>query len=481
MKMYSRMNLFRAFALFTVCLLVSSRAFAGGGELIIFQGDLKNPVEKDFKEKYLPQIKEMAKTQGVSVIEKNIAKGAPAEVRSTPSIFFQNHLGRSIFIGRYHNIDKIKTFIRTVSRMPQPVATNEKHDVLTWRKERALVYSPIKLTPLDGVIPPGFDQDAFHKAALLALAKGADLATFQPLYSAVRSDRAMYLALYPYHGTDGKFFLSAEMYSQFNCIEPIMKRFDKPFEGTFAAWQKVLEEAGKVLQTEIFAQLASTTRGDGMVPVTEKTAAPTWEAYGLSLPKAPVGAAASPVANVQLGTKWEVAGPIEPGTPLLNFSFLAPVDNYAGEVHVLFGELQFSEGPSVDNTIGKFGIETNSLTMGDPELDAHVSTMIAMVEHPKAYFTFAKMLSMEQPKLAFGTLTQFALRGELEFMGIKTPVDVTAQMEPVLDDQGAARISVYASFSLRLKEKYNIDGPDGPAPSNDTMQFFLNFLLKPKA
>ncbi len=468
-------------ALALLALAFVGNAFAGGGEMVVFLGDAKNPVEKDFKEKYLPQIKEMAKTQGISVTEKNIVKGAPEQVKFTPAIFFQNHLGRSLFIGRYQNIDKVRTFVRTVSRMPQGQATNEKHDVLVWEKERARIYSPIKLTPLDGVIPPGFDQAAFHKAGLEALAKGASNAQLQALFTAQRNDRAMYLALYPYHGTDGKFFLSAEMYSQFNCIEPIMKRFDKPFEGTYAAWQKVLEEAGGVLQAEVFKQLASTTKGDGLVPVPAKTLTKTWEELGLNLPKAPEGAAANAASNVKLGTSWEFAGPVEPGAPVLNFSFLAPVDNYAGEIKVLFGDLEFSDGPNIENTIGKFGIETASLTMGDFGLDSHVKEMIAMLEHPKAFFTFEKMLSMEQPKLAFGTLTQFALRGELDFMGIKSPIDVTAQMEPVLDDQGAARISVYASFSLRLKEKYQIDGPDGPSPSNDTMQFFLNFLLKPKA
>ncbi len=464
-----------------MCVAFSGNLFAGGGELIVFSGDAKNPVERDFHDKFLPKIKEMAKAQGVTVIEKSIAKGIPEQVNFTPAIFFQNHLGRSLFIGRYQNIDKVQTFVRTVTRMPQAWVTNEKHDVLVWQRERARIYSPIKLTPLDGVIPPGFDQAAFHKAGLAALEKGADDATLRELFSAERNDRAMYLALYPYHGTDGKFFLSAEMYSQFNCIEPIMKRFEKPFEGTFASWEKVMEEAGKELQAEVFKQLASTTRGDGLVPVSSNLTVKSWEALGLNLPKAPAGGASNVATDVKLGTRWEFAGPVEPGAPVLNFSFLAPVDNYAGEIKVLFGALQLSEGPSIENATGKFGIETASLTMGDAGLNSHVKEMIAVLEHPKAYFTFAKMLSMEQPRLAFGTLTQFALRGELDFMGVTAPIDVTAQMEPVLDEQGAARLQVYASFSLRLKEKYKLDGPDGPAPSNDTMQFFLNFLLKPAA
>lgn len=466
----------------TACILLglSSALQAGGGELIVFLGDAKNPVERDFKEKYLPQIKEVAKAQGVNVKEKLIAKGAPEAVHFTPSMYYQNHLGRSLFLGRYQSLDKVKTFLRTVSRLPQGEIQNEKHDVLVWQRERMRIFSPIKFTALDGVVPSGFDQAAFHAEALTTLAKGANTATLNALFTAQRNDRAIYLALYPYHGTDGKFFLSAEMYSQFNCIEPIMKRFDNPFQGTFKAWQKVVEEAGAALQIEIAKQLASTTKGDGLVPVPSKTPHLTWENLGLTLPKAPEGSKANANANVPLGTQWEYAGPVEPGSPVINFSFLAPVDNYGGEIKTLFGALQFSAGPSIENTVGKFGIETNSLTMGDAGLDHHVQEMIAIAEHPKAYFTFEKIVSLEQPKLAFGAITQLVVQGELDFMGVKAPIDVTTQMEPGLDDQGAPRIAVTASFSIRLKEKYNLDGPDGPLPAKDSMQFFLNFLLKPK-
>lgn len=462
-------------------LLWVGKVHAGGGELIVFTGDADAAVTKDFKEKFLPQIKEMAKSQGISLTEKNISKGAPAEVTFTPSIYFQNHLGRSLYIGRYHYIDKLKTFIRTVSRMPQPVATNEKHDVLVWKRERATVFSPVKITPLGGVVPDGHDAEGFHKAAMAALAKGASNYNLQALYTAQRSDRAMYLALYPYHGTDGKFFLSAEMYSQFNCIDPIYKRFDKPFEGVWKSWEKVFEEAGKVLQDEVAAQLASTAKGDGMLPIPRSAASKSWDELGLTLPKAPEGAAANTAVQVPLGQKWEFAGPAEAGGSVLNFSFLAPMDYYAGEVKAMFGGMELSGGPSIDQAIGKFGIETGSLTMGDPGLDAHVHEMIAILEHPKAFFAFEKMLSMENPKLAFGVLTQFAVHGQLEFMSVKVPLDVTAQLEPVLDENGNPRLMVNAAFGLRLKEYFGLDGPDGPQPAADSMQFLLNFLLKPAA
>jgi hypothetical protein len=463
-------------------LLFGFHAFAAqGGELVIFTSATSNAVEKDFKTNYLPKIKEMAKAQGVTVIEKVVSKGAPENITYSPAMVFQNHLGRSLYIGRYHYVDKLKTFIRTVSRMPQPPATNEKHNVLVWKRERSTVFSPVKITAPNGAVPAEFDATKFLKAALEATAKGATSYTLHELYAAQRTDRAMYWALYPFVADDGKLYLSAEMYSQFNCIEPIFKRFDNPFAGTWKNWEKVFEEAGKTMQAEVEKQLLSTTHGDGMTPLPISNPIKSWEDLGLTLPKAPSGNDTKQVVNLTLGTKWTFAGPIEEGTPVVNFSFLAPMDTYAGEVKNLFGDLTLGEGASILEALGKFGIETSSLTMGDPSLDHSVHDMIAIVDNPKAFFTLQKITSLEHPQLAFGSLTQFVVAGELEFMKINAPLDVTAQIEPVLDENGQARLIVNASFRLRLKEKYGIDGPDGPMPSADTMQFFLNFLLKPVA
>jgi hypothetical protein len=166
---------------------------------------------------------------------------------------------------------------------------------------------------------------------------------------------------------------------------------------------------------------------------------------------------------------------------VINFSFLAPLDYYAGEVKQLFGGLEFGEGPAIGGSVGKFGIELPSLTMGDPALDAHVREMLRMVEHPQSHFTFAHAVALENPQVRVGTVTQFTVGGMLEFMGVAAPIDVIAQLEPGLDAQGDPQISVLASFALRLKERYGLDGPDGPMPAKDSMQFSINFLLKPAA
>jgi hypothetical protein len=164
---------------------------------------------------------------------------------------------------------------------------------------------------------------------------------------------------------------------------------------------------------------------------------------------------------------------------MVSFSFLAPVDYYAGEVGKLFGDMQLGKSASLSSAMGSFGIETESLSMGDLSLDHSVHGMLNIADHPKAFFRFKELKDIEGAELSFNGMSQFTVAGELELMGIRAPLEVRAQMEPFLGDDGQARLMVTASFQVRIKETFGLDGPDGPQPAADTMQFLLNFVLKP--
>lgn len=457
-------------------------AFAGSGQLIVFTSQSGHPVTVDLVQTYLPKLQEMAAAQDIEVKVIEVTDKAPELITYTPAIVFQNHLGRSLYVGRYHYVDKVKTFIRTVKRMPQQTVDNEKHDVLVAQLGRSTVVTPVKLTDLGGTQPAKFDQAAFHKEALLALASGMKSYTFKDLYHPKRNERLVYTAFYPYRGVDGKLFVSAEMYSQFNCVEAIYKRFDKPFEGTWKDRKALFKAIGTEIEAEVMRQLASTDKGDGLLPLPSTVKTVSWESMGLALPPAPPAAeGGATAAPVKLSQRWDVAGPVDKDMPVVGFAFPAPLDYYAGELSALTGLLKVGDGLDMNTALGEFSVRMESLTMGDPALDHSVAGMLKMVDYPVSHFHFRKMKSMENAKLAFGYVTQFVVQGEFEFMGVKAPVDVTAQVEPVLDDAGAARLQVYAVFAIRLKERYGVNGPDGPADAKDTVNFTLNFLLKPAA
>jgi hypothetical protein len=461
-------------------LQLSARAFTG--QLLVFVHQPAHPVSQDFTTQYLPKLQAMAAAQDISLQVIEVTDAAPDLVTMTPAIVFQNHLGRSLYIGRYHYIDKVKTFIRTVKRLPQQTVDHEKHDVLVAQIGRSSLVTPVKLTDLSGTPPANFDQAAFHKMALAALDAGMQQYALKTTYHPKRNERLIYTAFYPYLGVDGKLFVSAEMYSQFNCVEPIYKRFDQPFEGTWKTRKQTFTAIGAAIEAEIMQQLSNTAKGDGIVTLPASVKVVSWESLGLPLPPAPPaeqGVVAS--APVRLATRWDFEGPVEKDLPVVGFAFPAPIDYYAGELSALSGLLNLGDAVDMSQALGTFSVNMESLTMGDPALDHSVHKMLKMADYPASAFLFQKILRIENAKLAFGYVTQFVVQGEFEFMGVKAPVDVTAQVEPVLDDAGAARLQVYAVFQIRLKERYGVNGPDGPADAKDTVNFTLNFLLKPAA
>ena len=466
-------------------ILLLALAFAGqfllasNGELLLFHNGSSEPVNLDFVKKYAPQIEEMAKSQGITTKLVAIENEAPELVRFTPAIVYQNHLGRSLYIGRYHYVDKIKTFMRTVKRFPQKDVVNEKHDVMVWSYEQSTIVTPVKITPLTGKVPADFDQKAFKKEALAALDEGMKNYRFMEEFDARRTHRLMYAAFYPHRSKDGKIYISMEVYSQFNCVDPVYKQFKEPVSGSFKKWEKVFAQAGAQVEEQIIAQLNNTERGDGLQPMGRNIQTRSFEDMGFPLPPAPAGASNQAAVDMKMPQKWIMDGPIAADVPLINFNFPAPLDYYAGEITQMNGQLILGKDAQISSSIASFAARLESMTMGDENLDLHVNEMISLLKYPKSSFTFNSISVVDQPQLIFGTMTQFVVDGMLDFKGLEVPVTVTSQIEPILNEAGQPRLQVYAFFKMPLKEHWDIDGPDGPEEASNFLDFNINFLMQP--
>jgi len=461
-------------------LLFCSHGYGASHELLLFFDNAEDPVTKDFLETYAPQIKEMAEAQEVSVKMIDVTDGAPELVRFTPAIVFQNHLGRSLYIGRYHYVDKIKTFLRTVKRLPQKDVVNKKHDVMVWDHGKTHILTPLKVTPLKGDLPKGFDEETFHTAALAAIAKGTQNYRLMEHYEARRTDRLMYAALYPYVNKSGQLSISLEIYSQFNCVDPVFKMFDEPVFGKLEDMEQVFQQAGALLESQIVRQLKSIERGDGLIPVAQSVPSTSFEALNLPLPQPPRNGNADRFASkMTMPLQWTFDGPIADDVPLINFNFPAPLDYYAGEITKMKGSMNLGEDANVEQALASFTAFLKNMTMGDESLDEHVAEMIELMDFPSSDFTFKKVTVVDQAKLNFGAMTQIVVEGTLDFKGIKAPVKVSSQLEPLLNEKGEPRIQVYAFFKMPLKREWDVTGPDGPEEASDFLDFNLNFLLKP--
>lgn len=455
---------------------------ASGGELLLIYQKGDHEVSKDFQDNYIPKIEAMAKEQGIVVKQVEITGKAPKGIQATPAIVFQNHLGRSVYTGRYHYVNKIKTFIRTVKRMPQRNVENEKHDVLVWKNGGSTVLTPIKIGSLSGVVPKGFDSGKFKKGALKAISKGMGRYKYAAKYLANRPDRLMYSAFYPHRSEDGKLYISVEIYSQFSCVDPVFKQFESPIQGDWGNWEGVFVEAAALVEQHIVAELNNPARGDGMLPLPKSVKTVSFEEMGLPLPDAPVGASTDFSAiDLKIAQKWTMEGPIAEDVPVINFSFPAPLDYYAGEITEMIGFLNLGSNASILKSLAAFSASMESLTMGDPSLDHSIADMVMLADYPKATFSFESIEVIDQPVVTFGAVSQFIVHGQMDFKGIKIPLDVVAEITPTLNEAGEPRLQVFATFKLPLKRDFDINGPDGPAEASDFLDYNLNFLLKPAA
>ena len=450
------------------------------GELVIFVQSSGSALEERFASVELPAIREVAARAGVAVRVVDVGQeGAPGEVSITPLLVYQNYLGRSIFQGRYASAPAVRNFLRTARSIPHGEEVEVKHDVAVKRVGRAVVVARPKVTEVAGTPPEGFDAEAFNRRAVAAVISGLDGYRLEAEVELGRADRTFYYDVYPYRSEDGQLFLSLALFSPFNCIDPIYRRFDEPLAGSWAERDALFARAGAELAAQVAKAMATSELGDGFEPVASSVAEVSWEGLGLALPPAPAGISAGAAAGIELGRSWVVEPAADPSVPRLQFQFLPPMDRYAGEVRELAGGLTVGPGGDLSSARGWMEVRTASVTMGLEALDSALhGKMLHVDQFPSARFDLEGIDAPPGP-LAFGTSSQVTGHGTFQLLGVKVPLGVRLQIEPTLGDDGKPRLWVRGSAQLRILEPFGLKGPDGPSPANDTVVLYLDFTMAP--
>jgi len=382
-------------------------------------------------------LKKLAEDIELEFEVKDIAEGAPQEVTYTPSIVFQNSEGRSFYYGRYKKISRVKNFIRASRLAHQGDTDNVKKNILVWKNGRTAVTAPIKLTDLAGEVPSGFDQATFVREAKANIAQGMSDFGEMSEFEQTRTTRSFYFNLYPYL-SDGSLTISAEIYSQYNCVKPVFQQFDEALaSGTWRNRDKVFAEAGKLIEAEIKRQTKNLENGDALAFISDDIPVKSWTALGLELPEKPQNQVNIKNEGAKISQNWTVEPPQNKNEPILIFSFLPPLDSYAGEATALSGTLNLGENNRLEGAKGSFEVQISDITMGLDDLD-----------------------------------------NEVTMLGLETPLDVSAQIEPLINEKGEAALQVSATFLLPLYSVFKVAGPDGPSPAKDNLQFYMKFLLK---
>jgi len=431
-------------------------AQAADETLIVFHQNGKSELSAAFKEIHLPRIREIAEEQGVGFRLVDASQGAPADVAITPLIVFQNHRGRSIFQGRYASHDKVAHFIRTARAVALGEAPNPKKDIAVWRRGRAVIASPIKITALSGSVGQGHDEAKFAAQARDGIVKGFKRFEIAPEINLRKTDRAFYMDFHPYRAEDGRLFVSTALYSQFSCIDPIYTGFDDPVASEPAGaedWAAAFARAASLLEAEVGRQLRESEIGDGFDTLDGAVAVKTWEELGLALPSAPDDAPdAAQMADLVLPAHWVIEEPAPNDPPRLQFRFPPPLDSFAGEAARLEGALRLTQGLSLEGARGHVAVENKSVTMGDAFIDEEIHEDYLLVEKfTHSRFELESAGGYEKP-LQFGETAQFTAQGYFEMIGVRIPVQVRAEIEPRIGPGGGPQLGVNASFRIRLFE-----------------------------
>jgi hypothetical protein len=449
--------------------------------LVVFQQE-GSLAAYDFATKALPQIRELAKARGIQLDLRDARKGCPAEVHTTPLLVYQDDQGRSIYRGRPTELDRIAQFLRTVRAGPLANADVTHEDMAVWRRGRAVVIAPIKITSLTGVLPARFDEAAFAASARRAILSGFTRFRSERGVVTGPSDRAFYMDFHPYRDAAGRLYVSTAIYSGFNCVEPVFKGFAEPVAGAWADQAEVFAKAARRLEDRVAELGVSSEIGDAYDPVESAVPLTAWSALGLALSKAPAstGASAS-TAALTLPRRLVVADALPDDPPRLQFRFAPPLDSYNGEVRVLSGTIVLGDRSRLRGATGTLEASTSSVTMGNKTLDAEVrNNMLKVGSFPTARFVLDPVEAADAP-LTPGAPTPFTATGRFEMMGVTVPLSVNAQAEPTLAEDGSPWLDVRAKFVLRIGAAFDLKGPEGPSPANDTLEFSVRLALKPEA
>ena len=469
----------------TAVVLVTLAASAGAEtaesheHLIIFtQPATGSTISETFHSEHLPALRDVAEQLGVPVKVLDTTAGVPEPVGITPFLVHQSPRGRSFFQGRYTDPGKVAHFIRTSRAVPATSSASVKKDIAVWQNGRSRVYAPLKITPLAGSLPEGFDEPAFQRRAEDAIVDGFyHFAKIDEL-ALGPGDRAFYMDFYPYRSEDGRLFVSLGLFSQFNCIEPVFTAFDEPVSGSWEALDEVFARAAQALEDEVAKQIAGSAIGDGFDPIPSSVATVSWDVLGLKLPERTASENDATLGSVaDLPRRWKIA-PSEDGAPRLIFRFPSPLERYSGEVAELSGRLELAEDGRLQGAEGWIQAQTGSVTMGEPSLDKAIhQKMIHVAKFPASRFDLKKVLP-ETEELAFGRAARLQASGVFQMMGLDLPITVRGDVEPVIGAHGRPQLHVRAAFEVRLSTPFGISGPDGPEPARDTLEFYLDFLME---
>ncbi|MEM8569000.1 MAG: YceI family protein [Bacteroidota bacterium] len=440
-------------------------------QIVVFV-DASKELDQKFMEEYYDSMVEIARGLEIDIVKFDVKNGAPEEITVTPQIAFQNKFGRSFYVGRYAELSRFKVFLRTVARNPQTDKSNLKTEIMTYINGRSTTALPVKITELKGSYSG--NKKEFQSKSLAAFYSGFKKFSLEAELDFKRTNRLFYLDVHPFVSEEGKLYLSYEIYSQFNCVVPVYSKLAEPFVAELTDYENAFEQLAEILENEVFRISETSTIGDGFTTVTETVKVATWESLGLALKGGESNVQSNSIDIENIGDNWLVMGEIDKLTPIVQFNFYAPLDNYAGEVKRLKGSLNWKE----NSLSGRFVVDTQDVTMGEETYDKNVHKKYIKVKRfPEASFAFEDF-NWDRKDILIADAGARLISGTFSFMGREQEIEAATQIVPVMEKDNTVRLIITSEFNLNVFEHSKVNGPDGPKNARENMHFKLNFVME---
>ena len=464
------------YSVFFFILFFYSTVYSQSDQLIVWRNEAKPVLKIDDLEK----IKALASENNLEFILKEVNEGVPEEITYTPTIVFQNSNGRSFYYGRYKNISRMENFIRASKLSHQKPISSFKKEMLVWKEGKTEVMAPLKLTGLKGEIPKKYDEATFILNAKKQIQNGMKSFELQQEFESTNRTRSFYFNLYPYVDEKCNMTIGAEIFSQYNCVKPVFQQYEAGLvSGKWKNRNQLFKKAGELIEQEIFKNKSTSEIGDALQSIPENLPEKTWEQLNLALPVELQKAASAQKKVVTLADKWEVELPNDPNQPFCIFSFWAPLDNYAGEVKNMMGTFVLKSENQLSSASGTFEVKTDDVTMGAEDFDYEVQNkMLNKKDFPVSTFEF-DTFEVSDSDLTYGKPADFIAKGKFTMLGRTIQLFAEGQIMPKINENDEMRLQVNCTFNLPLFESFRVEGPDGPAPAKNTLQYFMKFNLKP--
>ncbi len=458
---------------------------AHADRLVVFVSSGDSSVARSFRDEDLAAIRKIAEQEHAELVVHDVRRGAPEEITFTPTIVFIGTTGRAVYRGRYTTVERIRRFIRTARVFPADKQPVIRRDLPVMTLGRARVAASIKIAPLTGSIPDGFDQTAFVRRMRASLLAGFRRLKRQDTVSLRTTDRLFYMDVYPWRGDDGTLFLSLALYSPFHCEMPVYRQEGEKLRGPWRDRNRLFREAGRRLEDALLETIRSPAHGDGFDPIDTDVPVRSWKELGLDLPteKHAPQTRRKPDADdlAALPRSWRLEEQ-DPQSAALRFRFPAPLDAYFGEVLRVRGTIRLGTGGSLSQTNGSFEADPASVTTGEPDLDAALrgTSFLDTDRFPVSSFVFETVQpdDPQRTRIVFGEVVPATMVGRFTLKGTTIPLRSPATWEAAIGGDGQPVLWIRGRFRIRLTP-FAIQGPDGPAPANDTLLFSYTFRLVP--